>query len=146
MSENCANYEIMWKNMSQPDRPQMIVRHRRFECCVTKATDTHSEYVTWSASIVWLYVHCLSSWVLGSKLLGWSTDWKATKKNCIVITKKGKSWCLCSLGHSSEAWLLGSWDQIPLRAWMFVSFVYIVLYCIYVCYVGSGLCDNLITH
>jgi len=25
LSENHAGYEIMWKNMVQPDRPQMII-------------------------------------------------------------------------------------------------------------------------
>jgi hypothetical protein len=44
--ENPAIYEIMWKNIVQPDRPQMTVRRMRIECCITKATDTHSEYVT----------------------------------------------------------------------------------------------------
>jgi hypothetical protein len=60
-SENYAIYEIMWKNLVQPDRPQMKI----------KATDTHSEYVILIAfprqqwlperdSMLSLYVHCLS--------------------------------------------------------------------------------------
>ena len=40
--ENCAVYEIMWNNIVQPDKPQMTMR---FPCWITKATDTHSEYV-----------------------------------------------------------------------------------------------------
>jgi hypothetical protein len=39
---NCAVYEIMWKNMGEPDRPQMSLYTA---CRITKATDTHSEYV-----------------------------------------------------------------------------------------------------
>jgi hypothetical protein len=47
--ENLAAYEIMWKNMLQPDRSQMtdnIIRRMRFACWITKVTDTHLEYVT----------------------------------------------------------------------------------------------------
>jgi hypothetical protein len=35
----------MWKNIVEPDRPQMAIRRMRFACWITKATDTHSEYV-----------------------------------------------------------------------------------------------------
>jgi hypothetical protein len=70
-SENDAIFAIMWKNMVQPDRPQMEIRRMRFACWVTKATDTHSEYVIliafprqqWlreRASFLRLYVHCLA--------------------------------------------------------------------------------------
>jgi hypothetical protein len=41
---------------------------------------------------------------------------------------------------SAAAWLLGSRVRIPLRAWMFVSCLYVVLSC-----VGTGLCEGLIT-
>jgi hypothetical protein len=38
--------------------------------------------------------------------------------------KEKETWWLCGLEHSSEAaWLIGSWNQILLRAWVFVSFV-----------------------
>jgi hypothetical protein len=44
--QNRALYEITWKNIVQPDRPQMTVKYstekeNRFACCVSKATDTH---------------------------------------------------------------------------------------------------------
>jgi len=29
------NYEIMWKNTAQPDRPQMAIWRMRIACCVT---------------------------------------------------------------------------------------------------------------
>jgi len=37
-------YEITWKNMVEPDTPQMAVRCMRFACWISKAADTHSEY------------------------------------------------------------------------------------------------------
>jgi hypothetical protein len=40
-----AVYDIMWKNMVKPGRPQMTIRRMRFACWITKATDAHSEYV-----------------------------------------------------------------------------------------------------
>ena len=44
-SENHSVYEIMWKNIVEPDRPQMtrgIIRLMPFSCWITKARDTHS--------------------------------------------------------------------------------------------------------
>jgi hypothetical protein len=38
----------------------------------------------------------------------------------------------------AAAWLLGSRVRIPLRAWIFH-------YCVFVCWVGSGICDGLVT-
>jgi hypothetical protein len=44
--ENRAVYEIMSKNMVQPDATDdNIIGRMRFECWRTKATDTQSEYV-----------------------------------------------------------------------------------------------------
>ena len=46
-SENRAVYEIMWRNMVETDRATdvSIIRRMRFACWITKAADTHSEYV-----------------------------------------------------------------------------------------------------
>ena len=44
-SENRAVYELMWKNMVEPDRPHMTMWCMRFACWITKNIDTHSEYV-----------------------------------------------------------------------------------------------------
>ena len=33
------------KNIVQPDRPQMTIRCMHISCCITKATNTHSQYV-----------------------------------------------------------------------------------------------------
>jgi hypothetical protein len=35
----------MWKNIAEPDRQQMTIWRMRIACWITKATDTHSEYV-----------------------------------------------------------------------------------------------------
>ena len=43
--ENHSVYEIMWKNILKPDRPQMTIWRMRFACWITKATATHSECV-----------------------------------------------------------------------------------------------------
>ena len=70
--ENRAVYEIVWKNIVQPDRPQMTIWRMRIACRITKATNTHREYVIliafprkqWyreRASKLPSYAHCLSS-------------------------------------------------------------------------------------
>jgi hypothetical protein len=41
-SENHV-YEIMWKNIVQPNRPQVIIRHTCIACWIPKATNTHSQ-------------------------------------------------------------------------------------------------------
>jgi hypothetical protein len=44
-SENRVVYEITWKNMVDPSRPQMTIRPVRFVCRIPKPTNTHSEYI-----------------------------------------------------------------------------------------------------
>jgi hypothetical protein len=46
-SENHAVYEIMRKNMVESKQATYdnIIRHMRSACCITKATDTHTQYV-----------------------------------------------------------------------------------------------------
>ena len=36
----------MWKNIVQPDRPQMTIWRMHIVCWLPKATNTHSEYAT----------------------------------------------------------------------------------------------------
>ena len=43
-SENRAVYEIMWKNIVQPDRPQTTIWRMRYAYWIPKSTNTHSEY------------------------------------------------------------------------------------------------------
>ena len=37
--ENRHVYEIMWKTVVEPERPQMTIRRMRFVCWITKGTD-----------------------------------------------------------------------------------------------------------
>jgi len=50
--ENRALYEIMWKNIVQPDRLQIKIWRMRFACWMPKATNAHSEHV------ILLLSHC----------------------------------------------------------------------------------------
>jgi hypothetical protein len=67
--ENRVVYEIMWKNIVQPERPQTTTWRMHNACWITKATSTHSEYVIHivlplqqclheRAFNVTLYMHC----------------------------------------------------------------------------------------
>jgi len=69
--ENRAIYEIMWKNILEPDEPYMTIWRIRIACCVPKSTNTHSDYLTLvsfstttvfalTRHIVTSYLHCLS--------------------------------------------------------------------------------------
>ena len=42
--ENRAVYELMWKNMVQPERPQMKKWRLRIACWIPKATHARSDY------------------------------------------------------------------------------------------------------
>jgi hypothetical protein len=61
-SENRAVYEIIWKGVIQPERPQMTIWRTRIAYWVPKATDTHSQYVT-------LIVFPLQQWLHESALI-----------------------------------------------------------------------------
>jgi hypothetical protein len=45
ISKKLAVYEIMWKNNVELGRPQMKVRCTSIAFWISKATNTHSEYV-----------------------------------------------------------------------------------------------------
>jgi len=42
--ENHVIYGIKWKNIVEPGSPQMVIERMRISCCITKATNTQSEY------------------------------------------------------------------------------------------------------
>ena len=50
--KNRSFYELMWKNMAEPDRPQMTVWRMRIACRIPEATDAHSEYVIQSECLL----------------------------------------------------------------------------------------------
>jgi hypothetical protein len=47
--ENRAVYEIMWRNVVEPVKPQMTIWRRRIACWMPKAINTHSKYVVFIA-------------------------------------------------------------------------------------------------
>jgi hypothetical protein len=55
--ENCAIYEIMCTNIIDSGRPRMMMWHLRIACYITKATDTHSEYVILTAFALQQWLH-----------------------------------------------------------------------------------------
>ena len=69
--ENRTDYEIMWKNIVQLNRPQITTWRMRIACWIHKATNTQPEYAIFTALllqrwlqkthlIVTLCVRCLS--------------------------------------------------------------------------------------
>jgi hypothetical protein len=56
---NFAVYEIMWKNITGLDRPQITIQHMRIARSIPKATNTHSEYEIFIAFSLqqWLHEH-----------------------------------------------------------------------------------------
>ena len=57
---NRTFYEIMWKNMADPDRAQMTIWHMHIACWIPKATNTRSEYLVLIAlpQQKWLHKQC----------------------------------------------------------------------------------------
>jgi len=82
--ESDAVYEITWKNIVEPDRPQMTICCVCIACCIPKAIHTHihREYVTLiafpmqqclqeRASVLRDNAHWLYCYVLFSLLFAW---------------------------------------------------------------------------
>ena len=69
--ENCAIYEIMWKNIVERGRPQMTIWHMCIACWIPKATNTHSDYIILTAfppqqwldkcamALCYIYIACI---------------------------------------------------------------------------------------
>jgi hypothetical protein len=79
-SKNSAMCEKMRQNIAEPDRLQMTIRWLCIALWITKATDTHSEYLIfiafpWQqwlhkcASLLHLQVHCLSGFIYKIKII-----------------------------------------------------------------------------
>jgi len=64
--ENRAIYEIMWKNIVEPDRLQMTIWLTRIACWIPMATNTLSQYVIliafllqqWLLAITSMFIIC----------------------------------------------------------------------------------------
>jgi hypothetical protein len=73
---NHAVYDLKWKNILEPGRPQMTIRRIRIACWIHKATNRHSVYVIFivfllqwlheRTSMLNLYVQCLFCEVLAA--------------------------------------------------------------------------------
>ena len=61
--ENRAAYEIMWKNIVEPERPQMTIWHMLIACGIPKASNTHSKHVIFIAFLPKQQLH-ESAWML----------------------------------------------------------------------------------
>ena len=52
-SEHHTVYEIMWKNIVLPDRPQTKIQRMRIACWISNATNTHYKHI-----IILILSHC----------------------------------------------------------------------------------------
>jgi len=68
--ENRALYERMWKNIIEPGSTHMTVWRMRIACRITKATNTHSQYVTIFAFPLQQWLHERAS-ALGYTYVAW---------------------------------------------------------------------------
>jgi hypothetical protein len=58
---NHVIYQMIWKNMLKPDRPQMTIWRVRFACWMHKAINTHLECVIVIAFPLQQWLHCRAS-------------------------------------------------------------------------------------
>jgi hypothetical protein len=105
-----AFYEIVCKYMVVPDRPQVTIWRMRIACWVTKATDTHSEYVIliasplqrWlrqDAAVLHFYIHCLSChrYQFGTRPGNARSGFRSGERFFCVAARKDQLCSLCSL-------------------------------------------------
>jgi len=59
--ESHAIYEMMWKNIVEPERSQITIWCKHIVCCIPKATNTHSDYVILIAFSLQKWPHELTS-------------------------------------------------------------------------------------
>ena len=87
--------QVMWKNIVQPERPQMTKLCVRIARWVPKATNTHSQYVILIVSLLqpWLherasmlrpYVHCLSCYI--TRLILFTFNLSVILRKCFVTS------------------------------------------------------------
>ena len=78
---NLALYQIMWKNIVDPERPQMTTWLLRIACWIPKGIDTHSECHLFCFSTATMFarkrrtvtldLHCLSCLILELDIANW---------------------------------------------------------------------------
>jgi hypothetical protein len=103
---NRALYEVMWKNIVEPGRPQMTIWCMCIACWLPNTTNTHSKYVrgicfSIAAMValthlnVTLNVHCLSC------IIFWFFSWIFSQSQ-IALEADMLSCPLPATTHSSE--------------------------------------------
>jgi len=67
---NRAVYEIIWKNVVQPGRPQITIWRMRIACRITKAINIHPDYILLIVFLLKQWLHECSSMLLASTFPG----------------------------------------------------------------------------
>jgi hypothetical protein len=82
-------YEVKWKNILEPGRPQMTIRCIRIVCWVPKATSRHSVYVIFIAFLLqqWLQERTYLPVLLGirSSAAEDSVFWDVVPRQWVII-------------------------------------------------------------
>ena len=80
----------MWKNLLEPDRPQMSIRRMGIACWIPKAANRHSRYVIFIAFTLYRYLQesasMLRLYVLRLSCFNWHQ-----KKECFIRTRSENS-------------------------------------------------------
>jgi hypothetical protein len=110
--ENRAVYEIISKNVVEPERPQMTIRCMRVECCISKFTRAQEHARTWGPSHTHTHTHtvrmcntyCFSavtmvSWTRLNITLYVQGGSNMTGTNCDLFTHKSSRSYLNHLVH-----------------------------------------------
>ena len=92
--ENRIIYEIMWKNIVTPDRPQMTIWRKRIAFCIPKTTNTHSEYVILIAFSLHQWLHKLASMsrYMYTACLLWFINQRKIWRECISLNLQNEMW------------------------------------------------------
>ena len=89
-----ANYEIMWKNVVEPDRLQITIWHMRIVYFIPKATNSHSCYLILIAFSLQQQLHARAS-MLRCKYIA-----------CLVSKDiRILSPCIVKLAECSSSWI-----------------------------------------
>jgi hypothetical protein len=94
----------MWKNIVEPERPQMTVQHTHIACWIPKATNTHSEYVIlisfplqqWlhkrPSMLRYTYIVCLMHYWHNSPIFFYSRNFRRPSHMLAVVLAEFVNW------------------------------------------------------
>jgi len=130
----------MWKNIVEPDRPQMIIWRKGIAFWITMATNTHSEYL-----ILWLshnhnqFTNTLRRYVIrilpvlfncsdsayrnkvtfihvSKAMTNWFTHyWQAYSFWCTAVHPSSRRWIMGAETHIFLTYLLTPWRRVLLE-------------------------------